>query len=407
MWTRFGKIKGVLIVAFLVVFIIAGILVSMLFTNKLYETVTLEAGTKTVNISEFLKDKKTSGTIVTDMSTINMNSPGVYDIKIQIGNKTYSSKLEIKDTVAPAAEVVNNEIWAKEEKEAKEFVKNIVDATDVKVSFKEKPDFSKAGNQDVLLILEDAGYNKTELKAAVTIKADTEAPKIEGTHDQTVYIGDTVAYKKDVTVTDNRDENVKLEIDSNSVNLKKAGAYNVTYSATDSSGNTTTKTITLKVTEKPKSAVSKEDLDALADKVLASIITTSMSKKEKAKAIFKWTKSNISYIDTSDKSDWVKAAIQGFKQGKGDCFVYFATAQELLTRAGIQNQGIIKINNHHFWSLINLGDGWYHFDTTPRKGDNDFYSLFMLTDAQIEAYSRKHGNSHVWDKTKYPATPAN
>jgi transglutaminase/protease-like cytokinesis protein 3 len=130
-----------------------------------------------------------------------------------------------------------------------------------------------------------------------------------------------------------------------------------------------------------------------------------MSKKEKAKAIYKWTKSNISYIDYSDKSDWVKAAIQGFNKGKGDCFNYFATAQALLNRAGIQNQGIVKSNGHHYWSLINIDNAWYHFDTTPRKGDNNFYSLFMLTDVQVEAYSKAHKDSHVWDKTKYPATP--
>lgn len=406
MGRRSKKIKTGPIIIILVILVAGVSIVNMLFSNKLYKIVKLEAGTRIQDISIFLKDKNAAATFATDIAAINMNSPGVHEIKIEVGKKIYSTKLEITDTVAPTAVVVNHEIWAKEEKEAKEFVKNIVDATEVKVYFKEEPDFSKAGDQEVLVILEDAGENKTEIKVALTVKADTEPPKIEGTNDKTIFIGDTVAYREGVTVTDNRDENVKLELDTSSVNLKKAGDYEVVYKAKDSSGNTAEKTINVKVKEKAKTIVDKETLDELADKVLSVIITEGMSNKQKAKEIYKWTKSNISYTDSSDKSHWQKAAIQGFEKGKGDCFIYFATAQALLNRAGIQNQGVVKINKHHFWSLINLGDGWYHFDTTPRKGDKEFYSLFMLTDAQVEEYSRNHGNSHVWDKTKYPATPS-
>ncbi len=242
-------------------------------------------------------------------------------------------------------------------------------------------------------------------KETPVAEKDTEAPKIEGAQDQTIYIGDAVAYKKYITVTDNMDKDVKLVVDSSAVDLKKAGSYKVIYTATDSSGNTATKTVIFKVVEKPKDTVNSKDLDALADKVLADITTSNMSEREKAKAIYTWTRSNISYEDHSDKSDWVNAAIQGFTKGAGDCFNYFATAQALLNRAGVKNQEIIKIDGHHYWSLVNIDNAWYHFDATPRKGDNQAFSLFMLTDSQIEAYSKSHGNSHIWDKTKYPATP--
>lgn len=384
------------------VLVVVAVLISILFQNKLYEIVNVEAGTKTLNVSQFIKNEKNQGTFITDLSTINMSVPGVYEIEIQVGRKAYSSKLNIEDTVAPVAEVVNQEVWAKEEIDAKEFVEKIVDATEVKIYFKEQPDFSKAGVQKALVILEDASENKTELEASLTVNEDTEPPEINGVANQSVYIGKKVYYRKGVTVTDNRDEQVELVVDSSAVNLKKAGSYDVIYTATDSSDNTTTKTVKLKISEIPKGYVDKDDLDALADKVLATIITDGMSQIEKAKAIYNWTKSHIGYINHSDKSDWVKAAYQGIKKGSGDCFVYFATAQELLTRAGIENQGIIKLGGGHYWSLVNLGNGWYHFDATPRKGGGEF---FMLTDAEMEKYSKSHKNSHKWDKTKYPATP--
>ena len=59
-------------------------------------------------------------------------------------------------------------------------------------------------------------------------------------------------------------------------------------------------------------------------------------------------------------------------------------------------------HSSHYWSLIDVGDGWYHFDTTPRYGGGEF---FLLTDAELEAYSVAHNNSHIFDKSLYPATP--
>ncbi len=241
-------------------------------------------------------------------------------------------------------------------------------------------------------------------------KADLEPPKIQGTHNQTVYIGDTISYKRGVTVTDNADKGAKLQVDSSEVNLKKAGLYYVVYKAKDSSGNTNTVKTTVTVMEKSKetaeeSSSNNQKLDKLADDVLSIIIKEGMSKKEKAKAIYEWNKNHIIYSDSSDKSDWVKAAIQGLTLGSGDCFVYFSTAQELLTRASIPNKKIQKSDGHHYWNLVDYGQGWYHFDTTPHKGDTVPYSLFMLTDNQLKEYSEKNDNSHTWDATKYPSTP--
>jgi arsenate reductase-like glutaredoxin family protein len=249
-----------------------------------------------------------------------------------------------------------------------------------------------------------------EINKAANIE-DKEPPKIEGAKDQTVFIGEKVSYKSGVTVIDNIDESVELIVDSSSVNLKEPGSYSVIYKAIDSEGNTSTETKTIIVKEKveeniedvPEVDPDREELDELASEVLDSIINEGMSEKEKAKAIYNWARYNIAYVNTSDKSDVIKAAIQGIKKKSGDCYVYFATAQELLNRANIQNQDIVKTGGGHYWSMINLGEGWYHFDATPRVGDDDYF--FMLTDSQLEKYSKKHKNSHVWDKDKYPATP--
>jgi hypothetical protein len=407
MWTGYANSKKGIIRGAFAVIVVAAVLIGVFFStkpSKLYESVTVEAGTKTLEVSHFVRNIKTLGTFKTDLAAINMSEPGTYEIEIQAGRRVYSSKLLVEDTIAPTAETVSQEIWAKEEKEAKDFVKNIIDVTDVKVFFKEQPDFSKGGMQEVVVILEDKGGNKSELKASLTVKVDIEPPKINGTQDQTIFIGDAVSYKKDVTVTDNRDESVNLVVDSSAVNLKKAGSYNVIYSATDTAGNTGTNTVTFTIKEKPKKVVDPEELHKLADNILASIIKDGMTQREKAKAIFTWTNKHIDYIDHSDKSDWMKGALQGIKVGAGDCFTYYATARELLTRAGFQNQCVMRIDGTHYWNLVYCDGGWYHFDPSPRRAGHTFV-CFLRTDAEVEEYSKQYRNYYNFDKTKYPPTP--
>lgn len=198
------------------------------------------------------------------------------------------------------------------------------------------------------------------------------------------------------------DQNPTLDIDNSKVNLNKAGTYEVVYTATDSAGNTLSASSKITIKEKPKGYVDKEDVYALAKKVVDQIINDSMTDMEKAFAIYRWTKTNIGYTGTSNKDSWTIGAYQAFTKKSGDCFNYYAAAKAMLDVCGIQNVDIVKSDTSHsahYWSLINLGDGWYHFDATPRKGGGNF---FMLTDAELAAYSTKHKNSHIFDSSLYP-----
>ncbi|MFZ7134228.1 MAG: immunoglobulin-like domain-containing protein [Eubacteriales bacterium] len=405
-----GKVKNLrrIMIIFGLIFMLAiGILVYLLFFyNKLHKLVTIEAGSESIAVSEFIKNEKNQGIFQTDMSTINMNEPGVYEIKIQIGKRVYSCQLEIIDTISPAGEAVNHEIWADEALDPDEFVTNITDATEVEVLFIEQPNFSEAGTQEVLLMMKDTSGNQTELTASLTIKVDIEPPSIDGADNQTVYVDDKISYKKGVVVKDNRDESVDLEIDSHAVNLKKAGTYKVAYSATDKAGNTSTKTVTITVKEKPKNYVSQDELNKLCDEVLTGIIKEDMSDIDKAWAIYKWTRKHIAYTGSSDKSSWMKGAVQGITKGTGDCFTYYATARALLTRSGFENMRVTRVGGatQHFWNLIKIGGSWYHYDAgLSRRGY--YYVCFLRTDAEVEEYSKTCVGYYKFDKSKYPATP--
>ncbi|MGB8454802.1 MAG: immunoglobulin-like domain-containing protein [Anaerocolumna sp.] len=362
----------------------------------------MEAGTPMADVKEFLNTTAYDLSYESDVGKLNLNKPAVYDIKIKADNNIVNCQLEVTDTAPPTAATTNQEIWAGETPEAEAFVIDVVDVSEVTISYKVPPDTSKAGVYDIGIILKDTSGNQTELASKLTVKEDTMAPVIIGAMDKTVYIGDKVSYKSNVSVTDNKDKDVPLVIDSSSVNLKKAGTYQVVYSATDTSGNKTDKTITVTVKEY---LIDRDLLDDTAKNILNSITDSSMTKRDKAYAIYKWVKGHISYTGYSDKSDWVKEAYNGIINGAGDCFTYFAVSKELLTLTDIDNMDVTRIGGttRHYWSMINTGAGWYHYDSCPNVDHKD---SFMLTDSELAALSENRKNNYYnYNKSLYPSTP--
>lgn len=366
-------------------------------------SITLEAGfIPQITTRDFVSDEGQDVSFVTDLSTLDMSKPASHIIQLNINGTIKNAGIQILDTISPTATVVNQEIWIGDTIEADAFVTDIIDKTSVKASYVKRPDFTILGEHEIKIVLEDEGSNLTELDATLTIVEDDEAPTIAGVKDRTIYIGDTLSYRQGISVTDNRDDEVELQIDSSSVNLKKEGKYKVIYIAEDSSGNKTEKVANITV---ETLMVSREALNKLADGVLDKIVNDNMTLKEKAKKIYTWTKSNIAYTGNSDKTDWMAEAYRGFENGVGDCFTYFAVSKIMLDREGISNVDLTRLGGttRHYWSLIDVGEGWYHFDSCPNKDKKD---SFYLTESEVEALTESRGkNYYIYDKTLIDVTP--
>lgn len=362
----------------------------------------LHLGTPVPAAEEFLVSDGSTISYVTDISLIDVTVPGEYGIDLMVDGDVTTVLLSIADRKAPVVTTKDAVTWLNKKLKTDDFISGITDDTEVSVLFYTEPKWDVEGEQKVQLIVTDAQANMTIAEAKLTVKKDTKAPTLSVT-DIDVVVGGTVSYKKAMNYVDDIDAKteMKVEIDRSSVDLDKVGTYEVIYSVTDCSGNKTSVTGKINVVEDAPKWADEDAIHEKADSILTQIIKDGMTDREKAKAIYRWLKNNIGYISHSEKGNYMRGAYEGLFKKQGDCFVYAASAKELLTRAGLQNLDIVKAttNPSHYWNLVWVEDGWYHFDATPRKDKSEF---FLLTDAELEAYSSTHKNTHIFDRSLYP-----
>lgn len=252
-----------------------------------------------------------------------------------------------------------------------------------------------------------AEYQGRQIQAEVEI-VDTTPPTIEGVRALSVYVGDGIAYKQNIVLTDNANGEIELNVDSSSVNLAVPGIYTVYYTATDKSGNKARAQadITVNAIVPP----SEEALGALLDAILAQTVTDGMSQWDKAYELWKWCRNNLTYVGTSKHFDSLEeGAYYALTKRSGDCYIFYASYAALLDRCGIPNIKVSRINgsSNHYWNLVNTGFGWYHCDTSPRARGHSYFKCFMQTDAQLRAYvaahpTELHPSYYTFDETLYP-----
>lgn len=245
---------------------------------------------------------------------------------------------------------------------------------------------------------------------APPLAVDTTAPVIEGVVPLTVSMGDSVSYRKNVIVSDDSGEHITLEIDNSQVILDEIGTYPVIYSAKDSAGNKARIETTLSVLE--PSGVDVEYVISLADQLIAEQTTSDMLLWDKAYTLWNWCRKNIQYsYSAGSRSSVYAGAYEGLHDKRGDCYAYYATYSVLLDRLGVENLCVTREGGqgNHWWNLVNLGDGWYHCDASPRKLEHR-YKCFMQTDAQLQEYQDfyvEHPGYYSFDASLYPEREKN
>lgn len=230
-------------------------------------------------------------------------------------------------------------------------------------------------------------------------------PTIRIHNDIYMYIGQTVSYKNNIEVTDDKTAKPEVKIDSSQVNTNKEGTYTVKVTAYDDTGHVKRASFDVHVIDR---TYTEAEMWAICDDVLARLGTAGMSDEEKVRVIYNFSRENVRYGAGATSTDWVKAAADGILFKKGDCYNVAMMLKALLTRAGIKNFVIKNAQGGellHYWNVVDIGDGhgWYHLDGIVRGDDQVIY---LWTQSQVEELDIVANYPvHTYDRSAYPVVP--
>ncbi|MBE6634538.1 MAG: hypothetical protein E7620_09415 [Ruminococcaceae bacterium] len=281
------------------------------------------------------------------------------------------------------------------------------------VSFAEEIPYAgvQSGENEILLLYKPSRGRRREITVKLTLIRDVQPPVIHGVRDIAAYVGEGVAYRTGITLTDNCGGTVTLNVDSSAVDTSREGVYPVFYEAIDLAGN---RAYVESYVHVYLERITAELLYSKIDPIIAELGLIGLSKVEQARRIYQFvhTDAHITYVDTSDKTDWMREAYFCLLNRRGDCFSYFALSKAFFERLGIENLDVQRTKGFtedtHFWSMINVAEAgergarWYHYDATRLRDVS--YSGCLLTDSQVDAFSRLRQNFYLYDRTGYPAT---
>ena len=209
---------------------------------------------------EGVSAKAYDGTDLTDSityeKTVNTDVAGDYYVtyKVKDANGKETS-VKVKVTVLPNEKPVINasdkEIYLNSEFDPLEGV-TASDAedgviTDIKYTGEVK--VNEVGDYQITYIVTDK--NGQETRKTITVKVIVNQLPVINAYDKTIYLNSEFDPLEGVTAYDKEDGTItKINVDKNEVKSDTLGKYKVTYSVTDSYGQTVSKTITVTVSEK-------------------------------------------------------------------------------------------------------------------------------------------------------------
>ena len=375
-------------------------------TDLIVSERTIEAGT-TADISMYVTDEPRFPDYVScnlDFSTVNYIIPQTIRFTVRMYGTNFPCVLNIVDSTPPTAEGIPQTLFSVDEiPPVEECIRNISDLNDVTVQWLELPDITYGGQLTAKALITDSSGNETIVDVPLNVTRDIIAPVIEGAEDIESFIGDTISYRENITVTDDIDEKPFLEIDTSEVDMNEPGVYVVTYRAKDFTGNVSEVQINLTLKKKPSTYVEPELVYEEARKVLDRITNEDMTDMEKALQITWWVRYHVYYVNNCDNSSWTRAAYDAFTKQNGNCYNYAMCAKALFDVAGIENMIIIRdpyIYNPHYWNYINIDGEWYHCDSTPRIGYNSYF--FMYTTKELKNFWHNGWNGYNFPEDLYP-----
>ena len=325
---------------------------------------------------------------------------GKYDVKLLINALEYDSIVTVVENSPPKIKQEDYWIFLGEKTESDNFYSFDEDMEySLSSEFVTEPNWSLVGKQTVTIrVVDEIGHYIT-ITPVMTVIHDTVAPVITGAVNIYTNIGATVRYRAGVTVTDDHDPDPKLKIDSSSVNIHVAGEYTVTYTATDRSGNSTSVTVEVYVSE-----ITQEVLNQMADEKLRELgVFNTTDPVEQIWLIHRYILNNMRFLRNLVYPDNdVVMLYTGMMSMQGDCTINQRLSALFFDRIGIEHMRIINIWDRHEWNLVKLNGLWYHYDSTQYyDGVTDTYLFTNARAAELSDTDARWGR-YTWHVDRYP-----
>lgn len=336
-------------------------------------------------------------------SSLPEDSCGNHLLIIECDGREYPVSYLVTEDIPPEAVGLTVTAEAGNVPDPQTLVDQIVDHTEVTVAYTDTPELTVLGKHDVTLVLTDAFGNSSQVTAVIEVIPAKDGPSFTGLEELHIQVGNTISYKAGVSAKDSQDGELAFSVDPGNVDNKTVGTYTAYYTATDADGNTLTAPRTIVVQDKAEAAVEKYAAD-----VIKKIITDDMTLDQKIYKIYLYTKKNVQFVGTSDKSSIAHAAYEGFSTGKGDCYTYYAMNVILMNMVGIKNLEVTRIGgtSHHWWNLVLHEDGkYYHVDSCPKAIYLDGQTYYKMSDSDLDDYTNNkqvaahRPNYYTYDKT--------
>ena len=332
---------------------------------------------------------------------------GEFPLRLAVNDEPFEVILRVFDTTPPTAVAVPVSTIIGEEVTPEMFVDEVYDASGISsiTFFEEEPNVLSVMEliQPVKIAIEDIYGNIGYVFSDLTIELNRDPPVLEGTVDTIESeVGHPVDYPRVMTAYDDFGRELEVLINDSGVDVDTEGTYTVIYWAEDLSGQHTAVEVTVHII-----AAAPEYIMQRADEILSGIIRDGMTQTQKVLAINNWVRWTMSAAESTDVSgSTIANAFTAIRDKKGNYIIFSAISELLLTRAGIPNMPIDRIDSavaSHRWNLVNPdGRGWYHFDTFPTGlgYGGDRMSMFTDSDADIFA-ERIETRSSIKDYYKY------
>ncbi len=229
-------------------------------------------------------------------SNVNTKKVGNYTTTYSLNNHKVICNVEVKDMRPPQFTTQEYTTDLKEDVKPKSFIKKIQDESKYTLSFESKP--TKDTNQQVVIIATDKYGNTSKQEATLIRKKDKKKPTIKIPETIHVMKNESYDFEKDIKIKDNYDRNPTVNIDTSSIDFTTPGNYKLTVTATDRSGNKTTKEVKVVVKHAQKVVYLTFDdgPSENTDKILKIL------KQYNAKATFFVTGNNQAYNSSIKKA---------------------------------------------------------------------------------------------------------